>query len=463
MTTANIITSLGAADVDTKQLTVDLVNAIREPRQKRIDDSKKKAEVAISSLALLKGGLSVLQTAATELGSVGKLNKLSISSSNSTVISAEAGGAGIAIPGNHTIKVQQLAQPARIASIEISNTTVALNQAGTLTLDKGIAITANMTAPQIVSKINSESDTVSARLVKIADGRHTIILEGQPGVANNFTATGLPLFPQTAYDSDLPAAGGVLQPATDSQFEINGVLMTRSSNILTDVLDGVTLRLQGVSAAGSSVRLGVSFDSSEITAAVKKFVESYNLIQEFIKSATGEAVAGDEVAGSLKNNSTVRTLQMGVRSALTKGHQIEGVDATHWSVLGVALDRNGVLQFKEESFNAAFSRDPTDVVRALSNNRTEPNIYSDTPSGLAGDMARVAFRMVRESGSLGEIEKSYKNKLDRVAKEQTKLDEQINAVRERYEQQFSSLNAVLARFKDTSKRLESSLNFNNKD
>lgn len=72
MATANVLTSLGAADLDTKQLVTDLVNAVKEPRQLQIDSSKKKAEVAVSSLAMLKNALTNLQTAATDLGSVGR-------------------------------------------------------------------------------------------------------------------------------------------------------------------------------------------------------------------------------------------------------------------------------------------------------------------------------------------------------------------------------------------------------
>ena len=34
----NVITALGAADIDTKELVTNLVNATKEPRQKIIDE-----------------------------------------------------------------------------------------------------------------------------------------------------------------------------------------------------------------------------------------------------------------------------------------------------------------------------------------------------------------------------------------------------------------------------------------
>lgn len=59
MTTTNIIKSMGASDIDTKELTTNLVAAVKVPRQNLIDAERKKAEVAISSAALLKNGLAL--------------------------------------------------------------------------------------------------------------------------------------------------------------------------------------------------------------------------------------------------------------------------------------------------------------------------------------------------------------------------------------------------------------------
>jgi len=102
MTETNVIKTLGAADLDTKQLTVDLVNAIKEPRQALINREKSKAEVAISNTALLKSALSALKDTAAELASVSKLNKLSLSSSNTSVVGLSAGtGAKAAREGTY--------------------------------------------------------------------------------------------------------------------------------------------------------------------------------------------------------------------------------------------------------------------------------------------------------------------------------------------------------------------------
>lgn len=590
MTTANVLTSLGAADLDTKQLVSDLVNAVKEPRQKQIDENKKKAQVAVSSLGLLKSALSNLQSAATELGSVGKLNKLGISNSNSGVVVAEAGSTAVAIPGNHSLTVTQLAQAKRVASAGFSSSSAVVSPTSfTLTLDKPITISAGTTVSGLVSAINASGSAISARLVNTGVGTtpYQIVLESASGAANSFTAsmtaaTGTPSVFQagatqlsvsdltnisvgsfiagtgvpdgttvTAIDSvkktitlsnattaaasgdyffgatnpptdplsltpfnagltqlsmsdlsgiwvgstisgsGIPAGTTVtaidsvtkkitlsqattgsfagsysfssmfpttLQNAQDAAFTLNGVAMSRSSNVITDALDGVTLKLN--SASATPVQIGVSFDSSEIATLAKNFVSSYNVLMEFINTATGPAVEDNDLSATLQNDSSVRGLKTSLRSALTAKSSSFSGSATHWSVLGVALDRNGVLQFDESKFKASFEKNPTDVVKALSNNASQPFIYSNAPSGLAGDMARTVFGMVRSTGTLADVQQSYENKIGRIEKEQSKLDKQIESLTARYERQFSALNAVLAEFKATSKRLDSTFNAN---
>ena len=183
MTETNVIKTLGAADLDTKQLTVDLVNAIKEPRQALINREKSKAEVAISNTALLKSALSALKDTAAELASVSKLNKLSLSSSNTSVVGLSAGtGAKAAREGTYTMTVEAMAQPQRSVSVPgysagASVVTNAENMTMDIALDgvtKSIAITRDVTtATGLVSAINQEKMGVTARLVNTADGSAT--------------------------------------------------------------------------------------------------------------------------------------------------------------------------------------------------------------------------------------------------------------------------------------------------
>jgi hypothetical protein len=116
MASTNVLTSLGASDIDTKELAANLVAATKEPRQKLIDAEKKKAEVAISSAALLKNALDGLAAAAVDIASTSKLNQVLISSSNSAVVSGTSSPTTTVDAGAYSIEVERLASPKRVVS-----------------------------------------------------------------------------------------------------------------------------------------------------------------------------------------------------------------------------------------------------------------------------------------------------------------------------------------------------------
>jgi len=458
MTETNVIKTLGAADLDTNQLTIDLVNAIKEPRQALIDREKTKAEVAISNTALLKSALSALKETAAELASVSKLNKLSLSSSNASVVGLSAGtGATAAREGTYTMTVEAVAQPQRSVSVPgYAAGTSVVTSTENMTMDiavggitKSIAIAKDVTtATGLVSAINQGKMGVTARLVNTADGSASpfkIVLEGPSGAANNFSI------------SFKNSAGSPIE--SPPVFSSAGLRIQRSSNTITDVIDGITLNLRQVSATPTN--LSVAYDASALTTAVGNFVESYNLLTEFIVRATGPSIKGDDIAGSLRGDSAVKSIRNSIRSKLTAESSGAAGKISHWSSLGVSLDRNGVLEFDSGKFVAAFQKAPEDAIKALSNNADSPYYFSGSPSGLAGDLAVAAHQYLSSTGVVSRVTQSYESKLEIVETKQLKLDEYIETVSAQYERQFAALNSVLAEFKATSERLKSSLNFNN--
>lgn len=476
MTQTNVIKTLGAAELDTKQLTTDLVAALREPRQALIDREKTKVDVAISNTALLKSALSAIKETASELGSVAKLNKLSLSSSDASSVGIAPGnGLRAAREGSYTLTVEQLAQPQRNVSVPGYASGAAVvtgveDMQMRITLGdvtETISITKDVTtASGLVSAINQKRMGVTARLVNTADGSANpfkIVLEGPQGAVNGFSVSFLK--PDNAPAASPPSFSSAIadggQLARDAIFVMNGLRIQRPSNVVTDVIDGISLNLRQVSA--SPVALNVAFDASALTGAVADLVESYNLLTEFIVRATGPNIKGDDIAGSLRGDSAVKSIRNSIRSKLTGESTGKSGDVTHWSSLGVSLNRNGVLEFDPAKFIAAFQKSPEDAIKALSNNAAAPYFFSGSPSGLAGDLAVAAHQYLSSTGAVNRITQSYQSKLGVIETKQLKLDEYVERITAQYERQFAALNSVLAEFKATSERLKSSLNFNNKD
>ncbi|MBM4223457.1 MAG: hypothetical protein FJ167_01405, partial [Gammaproteobacteria bacterium] len=280
MTETNLVKSLGASDLDTKELTKNLVNAIKTPRQKIIDAEKKKADVAISNLSLLKNALTTLKSAATEIGSVSKLNKLALTSSDTATATVTAAtGTSVALAGNYSLTVSQLARAQRSVSdpgYASSSSVVSSSEALKLNLTLGattktVDISTSTTASGLVSAINSAGLDLSARLIDTKDGTATpvkIVIQGPEGASNTFTmnftkadgtaATSPPVF-------STGVTGG--QTPLDSTFTLNGLTLTRSSNTVTDAISGVSINLLKTNTA-TTTNLNVTFDGAALVTGV---------------------------------------------------------------------------------------------------------------------------------------------------------------------------------------------------
>jgi len=470
MTTTNLIKSIGASDIDTKELVTNLVNATKEPRQKIIDKDKRRAELAISSLGLLKSALSTLQNTATEIGSVSKLNQVSLSSTNSDAVSAKKSGTGVAREGSYSVVVDKLALTDRKTLTLATATPLAMSESdpkGSITISRTVddeEITATIafddpstTPSSIVSAINANETvrSLNVRATVITTGisatPYAIVLESDSGEANQFSVGTSTL---NSFVQD-PARTG-----RDATLTVNGVEIKRSTNKITDAISGITLNL---TKEGESADITVTNDSSALIEKVQNFVESFNLTREFLVKATGQPVEGDDIAGSLKSDVNARGILNKLRTKLINQSSSFSGAVTHWSSLGVSFNRDGKLEFDSSKFTAAFDANPEDAITALSSNASTPRIFaSDTvPSGLAGDIARIAYQMNKSTGVVSAMTKGFETRLTSVEKRQTSLDAYIERLTDQYDRQFTALNAALAAFKNTQSQLERSLNLKN--
>jgi flagellar hook-associated protein 2 len=425
------------------------------PRQKSIDDEKKKIELQISTVALLKGGLSSLEAAATEVGSVGSLNQLSISSSDPSVVTATKASSGVAKAGAYSVTVTQLATPQRTLIALPSAFTLGGEE--TITLSRGDPDTAGYTAipvslpsgatpNQIVSAINVAANTfgVKATLIDTKTGANPqkIVLESAAGSANAFS--------YTAANGKLTLES--LGTAQNAIVQVNGLTFERSSNTISDAVAGLSFQLNDASP-GKTVRLSVNPDTSAVSDKVKNLVDTYNVIREFLVKATGPKVSGDEISGSLQNNSAARSILVKLRSTITAKFTEKPSEITHWSALGVSFSRDGVLQFDSAKFQTGFEGNRQAAITALTNDASRPYVAANQPSGLAGDIAVVAHQLTKTTGAVTAISASGNETLKRIEKKQTELDLYVERITAQYEKQFTAMNSALASFKNTQSQL----------
>jgi len=178
--------------------------------------------------------------------------------------------------------------------------------------------------------------------------------------------TGTPSFTD---DNNVLAALGVLtkpvaheiQAAQDSQITLDGQTITRSTNSLDDVLDGLHLQLQAA-APSTTVTVTVANDLDATVSAVQDLVSKYNDVINFI--AQNEDFDADTgTGGAFLGDWDVTRLESALRSAFTA--PIEGLSSAYTlaSQVGISSDQSDHLSVNETELREALASDPQAVAR----------------------------------------------------------------------------------------------------
>ena len=139
---------------------------------------------------------------------------------------------------------------------------------------------------------------------------------------------------------------------SDAQVRVDGVLITRSSNTISDALQGVTLNLLQ-SEPGSEIDLTVTRDLEKAVKSVKDFAGAYNDIVTFS--------AGQQLAGQpLQSSTTLRR----VLSSFTQSLRTEVPTAGAYSrgtLAGLTLNRAGTVDVDDTRLRDAIGANLTGV------------------------------------------------------------------------------------------------------
>lgn len=143
---------------------------------------------------------------------------------------------------------------------------------------------------------------------------------------------------------------------TDARVRVDGVLITRATNTITDAVAGLTLSLQAAEP-GTSTDVVVSRDVDKIVTAAQEFAKAYNDVFGFVQA---QRTSGSPLAtnGSLR---AVMSQLTGV--LLTDVAGISGASYTRAALVGVSLSQTGTLEVDATKLRAAVESNLPDVKR----------------------------------------------------------------------------------------------------
>ena len=144
--------------------------------------------------------------------------------------------------------------------------------------------------------------------------------------------------------------------AQDTLATVNGIAVSSTSTSLTGAVPGVSFNLNKT----GSTNVVVAKDTSTITTNVNGFVKAYNDLNNQIGQLAGYD-AETKKGGPLLGNSTIQSLQAGVRHQLSQ--PIAGLKGklTNLSQVGISFQKDGSLTLDTSKFNKALTNNFGDI------------------------------------------------------------------------------------------------------
>ncbi|RYV00702.1 flagellar hook protein FliD [Shewanella sp. OPT22] len=429
----------GAGFIPT-EISRNLVNAERATRDQLYSSSLQRYQTELNAYNTLERNLKSLE------GKLSAIGGDSFTAKKVDVIGEEltATVTSTAPQGTYDVVVSQLAQAEQLtrtfgSETEILPTTGVLNiqlgadPADAINIDLSVVNAAGtQTVADLRDMINQHPDNpgVQASIVRTGSNVELMMTSKDTGAENTIAVT------LDGTDWGMTTR----QVAQDAQFSINGVDISSSSNFVENVIDGISLDIDSVHAAGESTTLKVKADTDTAKEAVEEFVTAFNVLQNQIGSLTsglGSAATDtdSESVGVLNGDASVRSLNGRLKNVLFE----TAPNGMRLADIGLELDRYGKLSIDSEKLSNAL-RDDADAVEALF---TADDAYIDK-------LEAVLDPFTEFNGFIDTRQNNLKDRTDRVESDMERFNQQMEQRYQLLLSQFTAAEAAINRLSSSS-------------
>lgn len=398
--TNNIISSLGAGSgIDTQSLVDGLIEAERAPTEVRLDSRQETLETKISGYGALRSAMTTMQDSLELLTDPDTFTGRNVNYPDTSLLTPNSVDPDSAT-GEYTIKVTALASAHSVSTdalalyadpdAAVGNGTLTFSfgdwDTGSFTIDdskgtQSIEIDdSNNSLNGIRDAINDADMGVQATVVNTGSG-YQLQIVGPSGANNEMSievTEGTP-----AGLSALSYSEGALnmdqnQVGADAVLEVNGLTITRSSNTVNDVIDGLDFTLNNTSLT-ETVSINITADKAYAEQAIRAFVDGYNEFLTATASLTGSATDEEDPSiGSLNRDATTRDMINQVRSVISQ--TISGLSGNYnaLATIGVETDyQSGKLSIDDELLTTAIEDEYDKLTDIFTSSTTSSNTLFD--------------------------------------------------------------------------------------
>jgi flagellar hook-associated protein 2 len=439
-----------ASGINTNEL-IQAVLAQKELPLTNMQDTINALNTENSQLSSIQTAMQTVSLDALSLGEPSLFfQSQTVTSSDTSLVSATAGSNVGAVVGSTTVAVSQLAS----ASQATFSYTAPAGSGDTLTIgnDQGtqsVTITAGETNANIASAINGDNNGIAYATV-LSNGDLVISSRTTGDGSTNGTGNGNPITLSSSTSGSLTPVSS--QAGQDAKVFINGSTTPTysQSDTITDAVPGVTLTLNGVTPTNAPVTITTSApapNTTSIVNAVQQFVSDYNTAISGIESAINtpppsesNSAYASPYTGSLFGDPQLENMVGNIRAAmyssdstLTSGYQsLQDLGISTGASTGnvSASSTSGMLTVDTTKLTAAIQANPTAVQADL---QSWSSSFQTLVNNISGPFGTIESRI---SGNGTEVT-SLNSQL--VTMQQMYANEEKNL-----QQQWAKVEATLA-------------------
>ncbi len=429
-----------------------LVEAYRRTQQPRVDAMTSR-KIGLERRQRFYNSLSTkLDTLITQVdkftadNAASKFVTRSVSSSDDTVLTATASSG--ATVGINTIKVNRLASNDLLVSKQLTLADTSNLSAGSHSFELTVGGTATSISidiedgdtnedmlNKIVAAVNAESDLeLTAALVKdtTATGRLTFTAN-ETGSENRISFTDSDVLAELGFNKatikpddsertamdDTEAGYKVAKYSEiDSYFEVNGIKVTRGSNIISDVLAGVELTLAKPQDDNEqAVTIIIKVGENDVEELIQPLLDSFNELITFLKSDKTQ----------LRSDPAINSLYYNLRGLVSQSiTSADSGDPQYLTGVGIKISSTGTLSIDDtDTLKELLEDNPAKVSNLFTSSDSFVTKISNAIAPLKGDDGLIKSRNLSLSDQIN-------NTVKRKEKVESQIDRRAEALRKEY-------------------------------
>jgi len=435
--------------LDTNSI-IDQLLALQQKPIVRLQQQEADYQVELSAYGSIQAVLDKLKSSMEGLDSVSDLTNFSATSGNTELFNASADENAMA--GSYNVVVQTLAKVHKLTTGAFMETEAV--GGGTIHLKFGdadavdISVSGTDTIADVAQAINDANAGVNAAVVFDGTSYFLTLTGEETGAANLIDLT------VTDDDGDSTDMNGLsrlvyetagatqnlnnTQNAEDSMITVDGVSnISRDTNIIDDVIQGVTITLESAPATDNEALLTVSRDTSAIFSKINSFVSAYNEALDLFE--TYQNYDSDaETAGVLLGDVTTNSIRNSLQNLIT--NNVPGVESfSRLADLGIALNTEGRLEVDSSTLNNMLDDHFDDVLQ-----------FFEGSEGFAVRMVDAMDAILdSRSGILAARTDGIQNSIENIEDQVERIELRISSWEARTRTQFEALEVLLAEYQTT--------------